>query len=147
MKRDGEYSGPREFNVQRGEEQDVIWVTTPSEEQVLATQPLTPWVPYLGLVIYPEDPASGSVDTYWNLTGEPDPAYYRIVWGAGHEYWLVVVVNTVEIFAGAIYAGGSGHLYHAIAGGVGTPVSGTASLYTDSTLGTLITTATAAATA
>lgn len=144
---DGEYSGNCVFDVARRRAGDIITARRATEAQLVAAGIVAPleWAPTVDLQIFPMDPSSADVDVYWQISGEPDHALYTPTHGWGHEFWLVVVVNTVEIFAGAIEAGGLGHALVNV-GGTGVAVSGTATLYTSSTLGTTVDTATADAT-
>jgi hypothetical protein len=67
------------------------------EDDETAAASLPPWLPTIS-GYFEEEIFSGFRNIVWNIPGEPDPAFYNIVWGVGHVYRVVIDVNGVEVY-------------------------------------------------
>lgn len=58
---------------------------------------LPDWLPAIS-GYFEEEIFSGFRNIVWSIAGEPDPAAAHIVWGAGHRYRVVIIVNGEEVY-------------------------------------------------
>lgn len=105
----GPYQGACSFTwlQERGTEPDMIVAKrSRTEEEETPTIALPPWEPTIS-GYFESEIFSGFRNIVWNIPGEPNPAFYDIVWGVGHLYRVVIDVNGVEVYD-ADHAAGSG---------------------------------------
>lgn len=138
---DGEYQGNVKFLVDRSAKRHVVRtdrLEEPSRDsETIAALP--DWTPEIEGFLGPDFGTFAQIS--WNIPSEPDPAFFNIVYGVGHSYWVVLAVNgtTVSDFS-QLADGTSGTFTFTYASwpSITAPYTATISLYVDNTLAILI---------